>query len=160
MLAGQGQLLLFADADGATPIEEEARLRAALASGADIAIGSRFVGDSQVVRQRTWARGVIGHAFACLARAVVGVPLRDTQCGFKMFPQAVARKLFQLAEEQGYLLDIELLILASHLGYRVAEVPINWSDVPGSRLSMSRESPRILKGLWRLRRRATRLRLE
>jgi dolichyl-phosphate beta-glucosyltransferase len=160
MMAGRGERLLFADADGATPIEEEGRLRAAIDAGADIAVGSRLVESGDVIRQRTWARRLVGQAFARVARAVVGVPLRDTQCGFKMFRKLPATKLFGLVQEQGYLFDIELLILANHLGYQVAEVPISWSDVPGSRLSLTRESSRILKGLWRLRRRVTTLRLD
>ena len=153
MLAAKGSLLLFADADGATPIDEERRLRAAIDAGAHVAIGSRRVGGEGIVRRRTWARSVIGGAFAQVARVVLRLPVHDTQCGFKMFRREAGRRLFQLGQEERYLFDLELLILAQRLGYRVAEVPISWSDVPGSRLKMSREFWRIALGLWRLRHR-------
>lgn len=153
MLAAKGSLLLFADADGAAPIEEERRLRAAIEAGADVAIGSRRVAGQGMVRRRTWGRRAIGSAFAQVARAALRLPVRDTQCGFKMFRREAGKRLFELGQENGYLFDLELLILARHLGYPVAEVPIHWSDVPGSRLRLSRELWRIAAGLWRLRRR-------
>ena len=153
ILAARGELLLFADADGATPIEEEKRLRAVIHDGADIAIGSRLVDAGGVTRQRTWPRAVIGRAFAQVARSLLGLRVRDTQCGFKMFRRDPGRRLFELVTEERFLFDLELLMLAERLGHRVVEVPINWYDQPGSRMRMRREMGRILKGLWRLRRR-------
>ena len=157
MLAAQGELLLFADADGATAIEEETRLRAAINGGADVAVGSRLVADQSVVINRTWSRAVLGRLFALTARTLFGTQVRDTQCGFKMFRREPARRLFEQLTEERFLFDLELLILAKRYGYRVAEVPVNWSDRPGSRLSLRREMRQILKGLWRLRRRQTTL---
>jgi len=153
MLAARGRLLLFADADGATPIDQEAELSQAVAAGADLAVGSRLVAAPGVTRRRTWGRGLLGRLFAGLARWWLGISVRDTQCGFKMFRHEVGQELFSSARERGYLFDLELLVLADRLGYRVAEVPINWADVPGGHLSLSRELPKTLFGLWRLRRR-------
>ena len=153
MLAADGDVLLFADADGATPITEEERLRSAINAGAHVAIGSRLVGAQEVVRQRNWRRAVAGRAFARFARWMVPVSVRDTQCGFKMFRRDAARRLFLMSHEQGYMFDLELLALADRLGYRIAEVPINWTEMPGSKLSMTREWKNILAGLRRLRRR-------
>jgi dolichyl-phosphate beta-glucosyltransferase len=157
MLAARGSLLLFADADGATPIEEERRLSAAIEAGADVAVGSRLLAAEGLVRHRTWGRSLIGSSFASVARAAIGLPVRDTQCGFKMFRPDAGKRIFADIQETGYLFDIELLFRARQLGYRVVEVPINWSDVPGSRLKISREFWRIGAGLWRLRRRLIRL---
>jgi dolichyl-phosphate beta-glucosyltransferase len=153
MLAGEGQRLLFADADGATPIEEQGRLQAAIEAGADVAIGSRLVNARDVARRRTWSRALVGRAFARVARTTLGLSWRDTQCGFKMFRKTAAHHLFPLVQEAGYLFDLELLALAQRLGYRVVEVPINWSDMPGSQMNMTRDAWGIVKGLWRLRRR-------
>jgi dolichyl-phosphate beta-glucosyltransferase len=155
MLAAGGETLLFADADGATPIAEERRLRAALAAGADVAVGSRLLRAEGVVCRRSWRRALVGRAFAAMARTTLGLPIRDTQCGFKMFRREAAKKLFALAEEDGYLFDLEILMLARLQGYRVAEVPIHWADRPGSRLSIGREFAKIVAGLRRLRRRLT-----
>jgi dolichyl-phosphate beta-glucosyltransferase len=153
MLAAKGDLLLFADADGATAVEEERRLRGAIHDGADVAVGSRLMADKNVVIRRTWKRAVIGRLFAVAVRVLFGLRVRDTQCGFKMFRREPGQKLFEQLTEERYLFDLELLILAGRNGYRVAEVAVNWSDQPGSRLSLLRESGQILRGLWRLRRR-------
>lgn len=153
MLAAEGDILLFADADGATSITEEARLRPAIDSGVHIAVGSRLVDAAGVVCQRNWRRAAAGRAFARFARCLVPVSVRDTQCGFKMFRHDVARRLFSLSQEHGYMFDLELLALADRLDYRVAEIPVNWTEMPGSKLSMTREWRNILTGLLRLRRR-------
>ncbi len=156
MLAARGKLLLFADADGATPIDQEAKLADAIHGGVDLAIGSRLVDAAEVTRRRTWMRGLIGRLFAGVAKRWLGLSVQDTQCGFKMFSGEAGRKLFSLGQETGYLFDLELLVLAGRFGYEVAEVPVNWKDIPGSHLSMTRDGPKILLGLWRLRRQRSR----
>ena len=153
MLAAAGRSLLFADADGATPIDQEAKLSQAVHNGADIAIGSRLISGSDVTRRRTFFRGMAGRLFAGFARRWLRISVRDTQCGFKMFRREVARELFSTSQESGYLFDLELLTLAKRLEYRVAEVPVNWTDIPGGHLSLTRHLGTILIGLWRLRRR-------
>lgn len=153
MLAARGQTLLFADADGATPIDQQTKLAEALQAGADVAIGSRLVDAADVTRRRTWTRGLAGRLFSAFARRWLGISVRDTQCGFKMFRGEVGRKLFSLGRESGYLFDLELLVLAHRLGYRIVEVPVNWSDVPGGHLSLAGQSASVLVGLCRLRRR-------
>lgn len=158
MLEACGQLLLFADADGATPIAEERRLRTAIEQGADVAVGSRLLRSAEVVRQRTLRRALVGRAFALAAGTLLRLPVRDTQCGFKMFRREAGQRLFRLVEEERYLFDLELLMLAGALGYRVAEVPVNWADQRGSQLSLAREFAKIGAGLWRLRRRQAALR--
>ncbi len=156
MLAARGERLLFADADGATPIDQEAKLAEAIRTGADVAIGSRLAADSGVTRRRTWRRALIGRLFAVVARRWLHLSVRDTQCGFKMFRREVGRKLFSTCEETGYLFDLELLISAEHLGYRIAEVPVNWADVAGGHLKPAHQFRAILAALWRLRRRGSR----
>jgi dolichyl-phosphate beta-glucosyltransferase len=156
MLAGRGELLLFADADGATPIDQEGKLADAVHGGADVAIGSRLTEGDAVTRSRTWSRGLAGRAFARLARWCLEIPVRDTQCGFKIFRRAAAHALFGQVTETGFLFDLEVLALAQRGGYRVVEVPVNWSEIPGGHLHVFRESLRTLPALWRLRRRLAR----
>jgi len=153
MMAARGDTLLFTDADGATPIDHEAKLAAAIRDGADVAIGSRLLPGAGVVRRRTLLRGLAGRLFAGVARWWLKISVRDTQCGFKMFRREVGRRLFSQSHESGYLFDLELLAMAAQLGCRVDEVPINWADVPGGHLSLSRQMGGALVGLWRLGRR-------
>ena len=165
MLAAGGELLLMADADGATPIDQEARLADAIAeatvnvegqrNGADLAIGSRLVRDPAVRRRRAWFRAVSGRLFAMVARSALGLAIHDTQCGFKIFRHNVAVDLFTECQESGFLFDLEVLARAQRRGYRIAEVPINWSEIPGGHLGIVRQLPAIITGLWRLRRRMT-----
>jgi dolichyl-phosphate beta-glucosyltransferase len=153
VLAARGEVLLFADADGATPIEEHARLAAAIAAGADVVIGSRLATAPDIRRSRHWCRGLVGRLFALAARRLLGITALDTQCGFKMFRAAAGHRLFAALTETRYLFDLELLVLAQRFGLRVVEVPIRWQEMPGGHLHPLRELPRIVAGLWRLRRR-------
>jgi len=152
MLASRGAMALFADADGATPIEAADRLVESLMAGADIAIGSRLLEAPGAERRRAWHRGLAGKLFAALARRVVKLPVRDTQCGFKLFRGEVARKLFAQVKQTGYMFDLEVLALAQRVGYRVVEVAVPWREVPGGHLSLIGDLPVILRDLWRLRR--------
>ena len=151
MLAGRGELLLFADADGATPIDQQGKLAEAIGAGADLAVGSRLSVSADVTRRRTFTRGLTGRLFATVARWWLRISVRDTQCGFKMFHREAGRELFSMGKETGYLFDLELLVLARWLNYRIAEVPIDWADVPGGHFRPMRELPHILRVLWRLR---------
>ena len=153
MLAAGGERLLFADADGATPIAEEVKLHAALESGADLAIGSRLLAAPGARRRRALVRGLAGRLFAAWARWWLRIPVRDTQCGFKMFRREAARDLFQRTSEPGYLFDLELLALAHRRGYRITEVPVDWTEIPGGHLSLAGVLPGIVRAMWRLRRR-------
>jgi len=153
VLAACGRRILFADADGATPIEEERRLAIALANGAAVAAASRYLPDVGVSRERNLRRGTAGVVFRWLAKRLVGVGVQDTQCGFKMFEADAAKTLFEASSETGYLLDLEVLALAKRFGFPVAEVAVNWSEKPGSKVRIVRDSVRMFAGLWRLRRR-------
>jgi dolichyl-phosphate beta-glucosyltransferase len=112
-----------------------------------------LLGAEDAQRRRSRFRGATGAAFALLARRLLGLAVRDPQCGFKMFRAEAARRLFAAGQESRYLFDLELLALAGRLGYRIAEVPISWREVPGGHLHPLVELPGIVAGLWRLRRR-------
>jgi dolichyl-phosphate beta-glucosyltransferase len=156
VLASRGQRVLFADADGATPIDQEPRLAAALDRGAQVAVGSRLAEGDGLNRSRQWFRGLGGRAFAALARRLLGLSVRDPQCGFKMFVGDVARRLFVDVRETGYLFDLELLSRAARQGLTVAEIPVNWQEIPGGHLRLFRALPKIFVGLLLLRARSGR----
>jgi dolichyl-phosphate beta-glucosyltransferase len=157
MLAAGGDLVLFADADGATPIAEERKLREAISAGADVATGSRLIAAPGARRARRGVRSLAGHVFTRLVGFLVQLPVRDTQCGFKIFRRTAAQHVFQLCDESGYLFDIQVLLLARSLGYRLAEVGVSWREVPGSKVRLVRDSWKMATGLWSMRHRVARL---
>jgi dolichyl-phosphate beta-glucosyltransferase len=153
ILASRGTLVLFTDADGATPIAEEHTLRSALENGADVAIGSRVLDQGHRKSKRSLIRAVTAGVFRRVVRMMVSIPFLDTQCGFKMFRGDRARALFDRCQETGYLFDLEVLMLARKAGDRIVEKAIIWNEQPGSKLSLWRDAPRLLADLWRLRQR-------
>jgi dolichyl-phosphate beta-glucosyltransferase len=148
-----GYLQLFADADGATPINELARLEKALADGGDVAIGSRTLAarspDFSV--QASLFRSVLGFLFNAAAQQIGFRGISDTQCGFKLFRKVVAQELFAYPSIDGFGFDLEILYLAQQRGYRITEVPVNWSDQPGSKVRVFRDGFAMLQDLARIR---------
>jgi dolichyl-phosphate beta-glucosyltransferase len=146
-----GRLVLFADADGATPLSEVERLEAALEGGADLAIGSRALQDASVrVRARLYRR-VIGRIFHRMVETLTVPGVKDTQCGFKLFRGSVAHELFSRMRIRGFSFDVEVLMMAQHRGYRIAEVPVNWTHVPGSKVNLVTDSVRMVRDLFVIR---------
>jgi dolichyl-phosphate beta-glucosyltransferase len=156
LLAAKGELLLFADADGAAAIEDEQKLRAAIEAGADIAVGSRQRALWGAPSRRNLWRGLAGRLFSFAVRLAVDPPVGDTQCGFKMLRRSAVRQLLELCQEDGYLFDLELLLLAQRLNLKIAEVPIRWRDVEGSKVRFARDPAVMLLGLSGVRRRVSR----
>lgn len=151
MLAARGEMVLFADADGATPIEEERKFRAAISAGADLAIGSRRGGLGAPPIHRPWFRYLTGLAFSGLARKYIRLPLADPQCGFKMFDRSKVSPLFAPCRENGYLFDLYILGMAIRTGCRIKEIPVIWREIPGSKIDFKRDLWRMLLGLVRIR---------
>ncbi len=139
VLNARGSQVLVADADGATPIEEYARLDAALTDGAAVAIGSRALRAAGVHVHARLYRRIMGRTYHALVRGTVK-GIADTQCGFKLFRGDVAHELFSRMHMRGYAFDVEVLLMAQRRGYRIAEVPVNWTHVPGSRVRIVRDS--------------------
>jgi dolichyl-phosphate beta-glucosyltransferase len=151
VLNARGRFVLFADADGATPIGEIERLEEALDRGADIAIGSRALRRAGIRVRAKLYRRVIGRAFHGLVSVVTVKGIADTQCGFKMFRGDVAHDLFARLRMDGFSFDVELLLTAQLRGYEVAEVPVNWYHQPGSRVNLVLDSLRMARDLFVIR---------
>ena len=134
MLAAEGDLIIFADADMATPPDQLPLLVAALADN-DVALGSRIQPDGSDMRaSQPVYRRLLGKAFHALAAAWVIGPVKDTQCGFKGFTREAAHDLFPRQRVTSIVFDVEVIYLARRRGYRMAIVPIHWYDRRGSRL--------------------------
>jgi len=134
MLAAKGDLLVFADADMATPPDQLPRLVEALAS-ADFVLGSRIQPDGSDMRaSQPRFRRLVGKLFRFAARIWVTGPIDDTQCGFKGFRREAALDLFGRLRITSIVFDVDLIFLARRRGYRMAVVPVVWVDRRGSRM--------------------------
>jgi hypothetical protein len=153
VLASRGAVVTFMDADLATdPICLE-RLGNAL-EFADIAIGSRSHMSSEL-HETTLKRSRLGAHFNRFVRSVTRLDLTDTQCGFKAFRAPVAKLLFNQSRVDGFAFDVELLCLARRHGLRVVEVPVVWTEVPGSKVRMVRDPMRMALDVVRVQFRTT-----
>ena len=140
--AAQGEYTLLADVDLSTPLTDLAQLGEAIRGGADIAIGSRDVEGSRVEAPVHRRQG--GRLFNAAVRVLTGLPLRDTQNGFKLLPTAIGRELTAEQISEGLAYDVELLVRAQAAGLRIAEVPVTYLHDENSRVQMATASPRML----------------
>ena len=156
VLAASGDLLLVMDADLSTPIAELDLLEAAL-DRCDVAIGSRNVAGARVTVPQRLDRRVMGRAFNLLVRALLLPGLRDTQCGVKLFRREVAQAVFERCRSDGFAFDVEALWLARRLGYRVAEVAVEWRNSPDSRVRPLVDVPRMFWELVTIKQRSAKI---
>lgn len=159
VLAASAPWILVMDADLATPLEEAARLAAEVEGGADVAIGSRGLGDSTIVVHQPRHRELAGKIFNLLVRLLTGLRHRDTQCGFKLFRSSSSRVLFEEQRVEGFAFDVEILLAARRRGLHVVEVPVRWLDDPRTSVPFARASQQMLFDLIRISLRDLRHRL-
>jgi dolichyl-phosphate beta-glucosyltransferase len=134
MRAADGDIVIFTDADMATPPDQIPLLVAALVDH-DVVLGSRIQPDGSDMRaSQPGYRRLLGKIFHVLASVWVAGPVQDTQCGFKGFTRAAARDLFARQQVTSIVFDVEIIFLARRRGYRIGVVPIRWFDKRGSRM--------------------------
>lgn len=152
MALARGDIAGYADADNKVPIDEFDKFRPWLAAGYDVVIGSRALRDSQIERRQPLYRQLGGKGFGLFMHTVVGLEgITDTQCGFKFFTRAAAREIFSRQQIDGYMFDVEILVLARRLGYRIQQVPIRWRDDGDSRLALLSGNLRNVIDIFRIR---------
>ena len=139
IMHGTGDVLLFTDADLSSPIYEADKLFNAIAEGADIAIGSRWLQAELQTERQPLHRQVYGRLFNFGLRIVLGLTYRDTQCGFKAFTRKAAQTVFSRQRVERWGFDPELLFLANKLGLRTVEVAVEWAHDHASRINPLRD---------------------
>lgn len=160
MLCAKGELVLFMDADLATPLEETSKLLEHMDKGADVAIGSRPLKESNLEKHQPLWREALGRGSNALVQLLAVKGIKDTQCGFKVFTAKAAQEVFTRCKLNGFSFDFEALMVARDLGLRIDEVPIRWSHQEGSKVVFWRDYPRALKDLVGLRIKGRKARLE
>jgi dolichyl-phosphate beta-glucosyltransferase len=145
LLQALGEVVMFTDADLSAPMEEAQGLFDAIANGADIAIGSRWLERTrQTIRQPLY-RQFFGRCFNAVTRFVMGLPFADTQCGFKAFTRAAAQTVFQLQTIERWGFDPEILFIAFKRGFRIQEVPVSWAHDERTRMSYLKDGIQMLE---------------
>lgn len=159
IMAATGDLILFTDFDQATPLSEVEKLLPFMEKGYDVAIGSREVKGSERLKE-PWYRHLMGKVFNRVVQMFTIAGISDTQCGFKLFTNQVAKELFNSlvvyakgAEKTAFTgaFDVELLYVAQKRNYRIAEVPVSWKYVKTIRVNPIRDSIRMFLDVLRIR---------
>ena len=145
MLQAHGEVVLFSDADLSAPIEEADGLFNAIAAGADIAIGSRWLETKRQTIRQPFYRQFFGRCFNGVTRFVMGLKFADTQCGFKAFTRAAAQTVFQLQTIERWGFDPEILFIALKRGYRIQEVAVSWAHDERTRMSYLKDGIKMLE---------------
>ncbi len=152
MLASTGRYRLFTDADNSTPIEQAGKILFWLEKGYDVVIGSRDIKGAVLNPPQPFLRRLSGQLFRLFRKFVLDLwKIRDTQCGFKAFSMKAADDIFSRLKTKGFLFDVEALLLAKKLGYRIKEVGIYWKNDLESKVTF-RSAIEMGIGLFRLRR--------
>ena len=143
MLHAKGAVALFTDADLSSPITEADKLFAALADGADVAIGSRWLRRELQTERQPIHRQLYGRLFNLGLRIVLGLGYRDTQCGFKAFKRQAIQVVFTRQRVERWGFDPELLFLANKFRLKTVEVPVEWAHDHRSKINPVRDGLRM-----------------
>jgi dolichyl-phosphate beta-glucosyltransferase len=151
MLNSRGEIVVFSDADLSSPIEEMPKLLAALAAGADIAIGSRWLRAEMQTQRQSAFRQMAGRIFNALNRILLGLQFKDTQCGFKAFTRRASQAILPLQHIERWGFDPEILFLARKFGFRVEEVAVLWGHSGDTRIHPLLDGARMFQEMVRIR---------
>jgi glycosyltransferase involved in cell wall biosynthesis len=151
MLHAKGDVMLFSDADLSAPIEESTKLFEQIHSGADVAIGSRWLRPELQTQKQSLHRQIFGRVFNFALRVVLGLRFKDTQCGFKAFSRRAVESIFPLQRIERWGFDPEVIFLAERKGLQVVEVPVQWAHEPGGSIHPVRDGVRMLLEVLKVR---------
>jgi glycosyltransferase involved in cell wall biosynthesis len=152
LLQASGDVVMFTDADLSAPIEEANRLLEAISAGSDVVIGSRWMDRKRQTIHQPLYRQFFGRCFNAVTRGVMGLPFKDTQCGFKAFRRDAAQIIFRLQRIERWGFDPEILFIARKLKYKITEVPVTWGHDERSRISYLKDGLKMLEELLIIRR--------
>lgn len=129
LLAADGQIRLFTDMDGATPIEMFDRFLPKFSAGADIVIGSRDHAQAEIKKHQPKWKEWAGDLGNLMIQVFIGLRgMKDTQCGFKAFTEQAVKDIFPRTKVNRWGIDFELLFIGKKLDYQIEEVPVEWHD--------------------------------
>lgn len=150
-LEAQGEIILYMDADNATPLDQFERFRPQFNKGTDVVVGSRAIDRSMVKVHQPIYREAMGRFFNVLVQLAATPGLQDTQCGFKAFRRRAAQAVFPLQTIHRFGFDVEVLYIARKQGWSMTETPVEWFDAPGSKVHVFRDSSTMFLDLLLIR---------
>jgi glycosyltransferase involved in cell wall biosynthesis len=135
----KGETLIYMDVDLATDLKHLSQLIDAVTKdGYELATGSRMLSESKVQRSRT--RGFTSGVFNFMVRLILGSKVKDHQCGFKAFQREAALSLLDEVVDNHWFWDTEILVRAQRKGYRVKEIPVEWSSGRDTKVNLVKDS--------------------
>ena len=150
-LEARGKYVLFTDADLSTPIDELDRLLEVAGGGADTIVGSRAVDRSKIVVHQPRTRELGGIVYNWAVQVILGLPIKDTQCGFKLFRRESMLPVFRRQTIGRFGFDPEILFLARKRGLEICEIPVAWSHDSGSKVRFLSDGIGMFFDLIRIR---------
>lgn len=149
MLRTRGEIVFYTDADLSTPIYEVVNFLSFLLGNPeiDVVIGCRRRAGALELDDQGLARKAAGAVFSRLARLLSGIDVEDSQAGFKAFRRTANREIFSRASVDGFAFDVEVLVLAKRLQYRVHSLPIDWGNDTHSKVNLLTDSFRTIKDI-------------
>ena len=155
LLAAQGDIALFSDADLSTPIEELPKLIRPIETGAaDLTFGSRALDRSLIGVHQPWRREQGGKVFNFIVKTLTKLPFWDTQCGFKAFNMTKFRPLLNVMQIEKFGFDVEFLYVANLHHLKLQEIPVRWNHDERTKISVWRDSRRMVSEVGQIRKNA------
>ena len=134
MLAARGEKAIFMDADLSTDLKATGHLLAELENGSDVVLGSRHEASSRISRHQPFLRELLGKCFRKTSSWIFAPEIHDFTCGFKGFRTSAAREIFKRSRIDGWAFDLELVTIARDLGYRIAQIDVEWQHFGDSKV--------------------------
>ncbi len=152
ILEARGEYRLFSDSDNSTSIDQVEKMWSFFEQGFDVVIGSRDVKGAVLNPPQPWVRKVLfGDSFKLIRKFIIGLwGIQDTQCGFKGFTAKAAEDIFSKVKIEGFVFDVECLVLARRLGYKIKEMPVTWVNSLESKVKL-KHIIRMFMGMIKLR---------
>ncbi len=135
-LAPEADLIGYVDADGATGPAAFLKL-VSLAPQADCVIGSRWLPGAVLHQRQTWLRRLFSRGFHLLVQALLRLNVKDTQCPAKVLHRTAVEAVHDALQIADLAFDVNLLYVLKRRGFRILEVPIEWTDKLGSKVTQS-----------------------
>ena len=145
-----GKYVLFCDIDQSVPIATVNSFFKHFKNGSDVVIGSRRVKGAKILIHQPKVREFLGRGFTALVSTFIYKGIKDSTCGFKAFKNEASKTIFSRVSVYDWAFDAEILFICKKKKIKVAQSPVTWSDVRGSKVSIKKDVPRSLKGLVKI----------